>query len=239
VAEPSLKILQLRQLLAERFGQTDLTPCHNFPTGLPALDQIGLPSAAITEIVSDPAMGPGASLLLYGLLHAALRQGVRVMLIDGKDSFAPKGLPQAELNRLLWIRCHEAWEVIKAADLAVRDGNLPLVILLLTLNPANELRRIPATSWHRLHMLAEKSAVTLLAFTPKAQIGCARLRISVSGAFPLAAFHQDREELLPRQELHVERRRISKVAGALRAPVPSDSRAEPVATECDGYPFGF
>ena len=94
------------------------------------------------------------------------------------------------------MRCREAWEAIKAADLAVRDGNVPLVILLLTLNPAGELRRIPATAWHRLQMLAEKSAVTLLVFTPQAQIGCARLRLSVGGAFPLERLHVCRSELI-------------------------------------------
>ena len=94
-------------------------------------------------------------------------------------------LVQGELNRLLWIRSRDAWEAIKAADLAVRDGNVPLVLLLRTLNLPGELRRIPATVWDRLQMLAEKSAGTLLVFTPEAQIGCARLLLSVGGAFSL------------------------------------------------------
>ena len=123
----------------------------------------------MTEVVCS---GPGGALLLYGLLHAAL--GIeRVVLIDGKDSFAPKGLPPADLSRLLWTRCHHAGEAIKAADLTIRDGNIPLVVLLLTLNAVVELRKIPATAWHRLQMLAEKSAVTVLVFSPYAQVGCA------------------------------------------------------------------
>jgi hypothetical protein len=96
---------------------------------------------------------------------------------------------------------------MKAADLAVRDGNIPLVVLLLTLNPPAELRRIPATAWHRLQMLAEKSSVTLMVFTPQAQIGCARLRLSVSGTFPLEKLHECRRELLPTLEIQVARRR--------------------------------
>jgi hypothetical protein len=108
---------------------------------------------------------------------------------------------------LLWVRCRTAAEAIKAADLAVRDGNVPLVLLLLTLNPASELRRIPATAWHRLQMLAEKSAVTLLIFTPQAQVGCASLRLSVSGAFPLEALQQCRRDLLPSLRVNLERRR--------------------------------
>ncbi len=178
-----------------------------YATGLPVLDDHGLPRAALTEIVSSPAAGPGGGLLLYGLLNAALHKGERVILIDGTSGFDPRGLPQAALNRLLWTRCRTAWEAVKAADLAVRDGNVPLVVLLLMLQAPAELRRVPATAWHRLQMLCEKSAVTLLAFTPQAQIGCARLRLSAGGAFPLDRLHVCRDELLPALAVRVERRR--------------------------------
>ena len=202
------KIVQLRQLLAERVGKHVSAEMETFVTGLAALDHIGIPTASLTEIVSAPVTSPGSGLLLVALLHALLQKGQRVILIDGKSAFAPKSLPSADLKRLLWIRCRLAWEAIKAADLAVRDGNVPLVVILLTLNAAGELRRLPANAWHRLQMLAEKSAVTLLAFTPGAQIGCARLRLSVGGAFPLDRLHLCRDELIPGLKIHVERRRI-------------------------------
>jgi hypothetical protein len=210
MSAPPEKILQLRQLLAERFGRESIGEEICYSTGLPALDEIGVPRGALSELVTTPTAGPGGSLLLYGLLHAALRQGERVVLIDGKDSFAPKSLPQADLDRLVWVRCRDAGQAIKAADLVVRDGNVPLVIALLTLNPAGELRRIPPTAWQRLQLLAEKSGVTLLAFMPQAQIGCARLRISVSGAFPLARLHIARDELTAGLALRVERRRLER-----------------------------
>jgi hypothetical protein len=206
MAATSDKVLQLRQLLADRFGREVLPAEEAYRTGLPALDAAGIPRAALTEVVCS---GPGGALLLYGLLAAALGLE-RVVLIDGKDSFAPKGLPAADLERLLWTRCHHAWEAIKAADLTIRDGNIPLVVLLLTLNAATELRKIPATAWHRLQMLAEKSAVTVLVFSPHAQVGCARLRVSVNGAFPLTKLHCCRSELMPALHLQVERRRMSR-----------------------------
>jgi hypothetical protein len=114
---------------------------------------------------------------------------------------------------LLWTRCHHAWEAIKTADLTIRDGNIPLVILLLTLNSTSELRKIPATAWHRLQLLAEKSAVTVLVFSSHAQVGCARLRLSVSGAFPLAKLHRCRAELISKLNLQVERRRKGRERG--------------------------
>lgn len=206
----SEQVIQLRQLLAERFGPVDFTEEETYVTGFSPLDQCGLPRSALTEIVATPTSGPGGSLLLYGLLHAAIQKGERVILIDGASAFAPKGLPQAELNRLLWTRCRTATEAIKATDLVVRDGNIPLAVLLLTVNPTAELRRIAPNAWHRLQMLAEKSGVTLLAFTPSAQIGCARLRLVVGGAFPLERLHLLRTELLPALDIHVERRRVGR-----------------------------
>jgi len=203
----SPKIVELRQLLAERFGRTSVAQEESCQTGLPALDEMALPRGAVVEIVSGVRAAPSNGLLLYGLLHALLQRGERVALIDGKDAFAPKGLPQADLDRLLWIRCRAAGEAIKAADLAVRDGNVAWILLFLTLNSHSELRRIPATAWHRLQMLAEKSAVTLLAFTPQAQVGSARLRLSVGAAFPLTSLHRCRSDLLPELRLRVERRR--------------------------------
>ncbi len=206
----SEKVTQLRQLLSERFGAPKSEDKTTYLTGLSALDEIGLPQAAITEIVAPPSAGPGGALLLYGLLHRVLDKGSRVALVDAHDSFDPKGLKQDSLDRLLWSRCHNASEALKAADLIVRDGNLPLVILHMALNPVSQLRRVPSTSWHRLQMLAEKSAVTLLIVTPFAQVGCAQLRLGVSGAFPLHMLNLNWNELVPSMSLTVERRRTGR-----------------------------
>jgi hypothetical protein len=203
MASSSDTVLHLRQLLAERFGPGFSPEEKNFVTGLPVLDERGVPQGALTEIVSNASTGPGGSLLLYALLHAAIRGGQPVMLIDGKEAFAPKGLPPSDLNRLLWLRCRNAGQVIKAADLAIRDGNIPLVILLLTVNPPGELRKI----------LAEKSAVTVFVFSPDAQVGCARLRLTVGGSFPLEKLHGTRAGLLPSLSLRVERRKTGRGRG--------------------------
>jgi len=206
-ASRSDKILELKRLLADRFGESEIADEAVFHTGLPTLDGIGVPKGALSELVGS---GPGSTLLLHALLHAMLGRNERAILIDGKTGFAPTSLPQAELNRLLWVRCRNAGEAIKAADLAVRDGNLPLVVMLLSLNSASELRRISATAWHRLNVMAEKSGVALLVFTPQAQIGCARLRVLVGGAFPLERLHLLRSELIADVEVKVQRRRVGR-----------------------------
>jgi hypothetical protein len=203
-------VLQLRQLLTERFGAPSGRGEEVYLTGLPSLDEAGVARAALTEIVSSPASGAGGSLLLYSLLHACAERNERVMVIDGHDCFQPKALPQSDLQRLLWVRCHSAREVLQALDMAARDGNFPLILVLLTLNPLSELRRIPANAWHRVQMLAEKSASTVLVFTPFPQIGCARLRLSVGGDFPLCKLHRCRSELISELALNIERRRIER-----------------------------
>jgi hypothetical protein len=210
MASSSEKVLQLRQLLAERFGEASFSEEEAYRTDFPALDEIGVPRAAITEVVASPAARSGGTLLLYGLLHALAERNERIVIVDGRDSFQPKGLPQGDLQRLLWTRCATVKEALQAVDLAARDGNFPLVILLLMVNPATELRRIPGTAWHRLQMLVEKSAATLLVFTPFPQVGCARLRLSVGGDFPLRKLHRSRSQLLPTLRVQIERRRIER-----------------------------
>jgi hypothetical protein len=203
------KVLQLRQLLADHFGKPPSRPEECYISGLPLLDDLGIPRGALTEIVNS-SKAPGGSLLFYGLLHAAAGRNERVMVIDGKDAFQPKELPQSNLERLLWTRCQSGREVLQVADLAARDGNFPLLLIQLTLNPAADLTRVQSTAWHRLQMLAEKSAVTVLVFTAFPQVGCAQLRLSVGGAFPLRKLHHCRSELLPKLSLNVERRRIHR-----------------------------
>jgi hypothetical protein len=206
----SEKVLHLKQLLAERFGRHDQAVDETYLCGLSALDEVAIPRACLTEVVSSPFAGPGGTLLLVGLLRAAAQRGERVIVVDGKDAFEPKSLPQGDMQRLLWTRCRSTKEAFQAVDLAARDGNFPLIVFLLTLNSETELKRIPSTAWHRLQMLVEKSASTVFVFTPFAQVGCARLRLSVGGDFPLTKVHRRRSDLLPALRLNVERRRIER-----------------------------
>lgn len=199
------KILLLRRLLEEKHGSAALASSGSLDTGLESLDRFHLAKGSLTEVVAD-SRHPGGALLLAGLLAKAVPRH-RVALIDGRDAFDPIGMPEG--TAFLWIRCASAPQAVKAADLVVRDGNISLAIMLLTLNPASELRRIQANIWHRLQMLAEKSGTAFLVFTPSAQIGNARMRLSVSGHFPLGAIESTRNELEPRLALSVERRRYS------------------------------
>jgi hypothetical protein len=218
MASASEKVIQLRELLAEKFGRSELPADEFFCTGVPLLDETAIPRGAITEIVVPTRQGAGM-LLLCGLLHSLAKRNERVAVVDGKDSLHPCGLSQGDLQRVLWTRCYSAREAMQSVDLLVRDGNFPVVIVLLGLNASSELRRLPNATWHRLHMLAEKSATALMVFSSFPLVGCARLRLSAQADFPLGKLHILRSELATRLALQVERRRERNGDEAIRRAV--------------------
>ena len=114
---------------------------------------------------------------------AFLRQFAAV--IDGRDSFDAAALEPSTLSRLLWIRCHTAEEAVKAGDLVLRDGNLPVVLLDLALNPVAELRKIPAPTWYRFQRIVEQSTATFIVLTPQALIAPAEVRVTLTFASSL------------------------------------------------------
>jgi hypothetical protein len=189
----SSKIIDLRHLLAERFPQTVAVPAFRLSTGLPLIDDTiggGLPKGAITEL-SSPNISAGSALLICALLQTAHREGRFLALVDGRDSFDPAPLGNARLGNLLWIRCGKALEAIQAADFLLRDANFPLVVLDLVLNAADELRKIPQTSWYRLQRLVEATPTAFLVLTRTSMISSAQLKLSLDNAWRLADLEHD------------------------------------------------
>jgi hypothetical protein len=188
-------IVQLRQLLAERFPNVRMrldnsgksTAC--WPSGISQLDALldgGLPKSALTELVS-PHLSAGSGLVMHALLRKAGRRRQWVALIDGNDSFDPTAFENAALSRLLWVRCENATQALKAADFLLRDGNLSLAILDLRVNPGGQLQKIPASSWYRLQRCLEPRATALLVLTPRPLVGAANVRLQLQNQFPLGA----------------------------------------------------
>ena len=196
---PPLKagaIVDLRKLLGERFPQPIIPSASRLATGLPAIDGAiggGLPKGSITEL-SSSQVSAGSALLLYALLQNAQRDGYFLALVDGRDSFDPSalgGLGNRRLRNLLWVRCTKALDAVKAADLLLRDGNFPLVVLDLVLNASEELRKIPQTSWYRLQRLVETAPTAFLVLTRASIISSAQLKLSLDNAWTLADLEQD------------------------------------------------
>ena len=193
---PSGKIVDLRKLLAERFPQPPFPAATRLATGLSFVDQAiggGLPRGAITELIS-PQISAGSASFIQALLQAAHRDRYFLALIDGRDSFDPSALAElgkVRLRNLLWVRCSKALKALKAADLLLRDGNFPLVIIDLVLNPPEELRKIPQTTWYRLQRLVKLSPTACLVLSRHGMVSSAQLKIILENSWSLETFQED------------------------------------------------
>jgi len=94
------------------------------------------------------------------------------------------------LHQLLWVRCVQALEGVKAADLLLRDGNFPLVILDLILNPPQELRKIPQTTWYRLQRLVESMSTACLVLTRYEMVSSAQLKVVLENSWNLESLEK-------------------------------------------------
>lgn len=187
-------IVDLRKFLAERFPQTQAPrAAARLITGWDCLDRAtdgGLPQGAITEVITQ-RISAGSASLIHALFRGAQRDGFFIALIDGGDSFNPESLDNNCLRHLLWVRCGKAFEAVKAADLLLRDGNFPLVIVDLVFNPAEELRKIPQTSWYRLQRLVESVPTACLVLSRQSMVSSAQLKIVLENSWKLETLEKD------------------------------------------------
>src|SRR5436853_7798192 len=186
-------VVDLRKLLAERFPHPAPTPASILSTGVQFLDQTiggGFPQSAITELIA-PKLSAGSASLIHALLRNAQRDQHFIALIDGSDSFDPGSSDNPTLQHLLWVRCRKAFDAVKAADFLLRDGNFPLVIVDLVLNSAEELRKIPQTSWYRLQRLVEAVPTACLVVNRQSAVSSAQLKIVLENSWTLADLEKE------------------------------------------------
>ena len=173
-------------------------------SGFSWLDLLQLSRGAITEVVASSASA-GAGLLVSGLLQRESACRELTALVDGCDAFDPWSLTAAAMERVLWVRCREPNQAIRASDLLLRDGNIPLVILDVQMHSPRAVQGLPSSVWHRLRMLAEKSGVTLCAFTPARSVACARTRVRLEQHFDLMDQYRERSTLLASLPMQMDR----------------------------------
>src|SRR5215475_6739687 len=207
----SAKIIDLRKLLTERFPHIAVTTPTRLFTSLSFLDEQisgGLPRGAITELIS-PQISAGSASLIHALIHCAYRDNYFVALIDGRDSFDPFGVENPRLQHLLWVRCRKASEAIRAADLLLRDGNFPLVIVDLVLNAPEELRKIPQTNWYRLQQLVEVLPTACLVLTRYEMVSSAQLKLVLENSWDIQTIES--EDALSRLRIVIKRSHLPEV----------------------------
>jgi hypothetical protein len=205
------KIIDLRNLLAIRFPQAPMSVGTRLVTGLASLDQPiggGLPKGEITELIT-PRGSAGSASLIHAFIHGVYRDQYFVALIDGRDSFDPCALPNSILRQLLWVRCTNALEAIKAADLLLRDGNFPLVIVDLIFNSAEELRKIPQTTWYRFQRLVESVPTACLILTRYEMVSSAQLKLVLENSWNLETL--EKQDAISQLRIVVKRSHLKSV----------------------------
>jgi hypothetical protein len=164
-----------------------------------------LPKGALTEVVSE-RRGCGSALLMTAFIRQAFQEKQFAAVVDGNDSLDVTQI-ENDLSRLLWVRCQTANEALKATDLLLRDGNLPLVLLDLAANPAAQIRKIPAPTWYRFQRLVEQTSSVCVVLTPRAMVSPARVRIELRSQFSITALESDQDELLRELKLEISETR--------------------------------
>jgi hypothetical protein len=183
----------LRSLVAEKFPPSPRRWNGRLLTGCPPFDQKdGFPQGAITEVCGSAA---GGSLLLAALVNAAMRDGFFIALIDAVNSFEPSDWAEEHLRRILWVMCEAAAPAMRAADILLRDGNLPVVILDLQMLPAGQLRRIPVSTWHRFQRVLEPAGTVFVVLSSQPLVESVPVRIAIHTELSLEAMHLPRAVL--------------------------------------------
>jgi recombination protein RecA len=161
------------------------------PSGLREIDSLiaplgGLPRGALTEIFGPDSSGR-TSLLLTLLAQITAREEV-CALVDSTDAFDPHSARAAgvELSRLLWARCSNLEQTLKATELLLAGGGFGLVAVDLGDVPPREARRVPLACWFRFRRVVERTP-TVLVFLEQAPYAktCASLVLRLEPAAAL------------------------------------------------------
>jgi hypothetical protein len=182
------------------------------PTGIADLDarlRGGMPRGQLSEIVGPRSSGRLA--IVVSTLAAATARGEAVALVDPLDMFDPVSADATfqhdhgggiDFSRMLWVRgeptsssrvslsCEYGTlqksldRAVKAVNLILQAGGFGVVVLDLAEIGPHVLRRLPFTTWLRLHRVIEGSetACVLIGSEPIARsAGGVCLQLTTAG----------------------------------------------------------
>jgi len=146
------------------FTYRDRKVMETVSAGIPAVDSLagGLPRGGLTEICGPPCSGR-TSLLLSALASRTAEAEV-CALVDGRDGFDPHAAEAAgvELKQLLWVRCRNIDQALRATDLLLQGGGFGLIALDLSDIPPETTRHVPLHVWFRFRRAVEDSPTVLM-----------------------------------------------------------------------------
>lgn len=135
------------------------------PSGVPEIDRLtgGLPRGGLTEICG-PA-GSGRTSVLMAAMTARMEASEVCALVDARDAFDPHSAAEAgvRLEQLLWVRCRNVDQALRAADLLIQGGGFGLIAVDLGDTPTRLARAIPLPVWFRMRRAVENTPTILVA----------------------------------------------------------------------------
>jgi len=154
----------LRGRIASPFAYRDRNTFELVSTGIPELDALvgGLPRGAMTEICG--AACSGRTSLLLSALASRTVDGEACALVDARDSFDPLTGNAAgiALEKLLWVRCQNIEQALRATDLLIQAGGFGMVAVDLSDVPTKTVRQVPLNAWFRFRRAVEDTPTILL-----------------------------------------------------------------------------
>jgi hypothetical protein len=171
-------------------------------TGISAVDQLagGLPRGCLTEVFGG--ISSGITSLLQAALAARTANAEVCALVDAQDSFDPACAQFAgvSLQQLLWVRCRNVDQALRAADLLLHGGGFSLVAVDLSGAPACLVRQIPLSFWFRLRRTVENTPTILLVLSRESNAKtCASLVLRMERA---AARWSLKDRQYPSRDFH-------------------------------------
>jgi hypothetical protein len=85
-------------------------------------------------------------------------------LVDARDSFDPLTANAAgiALDKLLWVRCQNIDQALRAMDLLIQAGGFGMVAVDLSDVPTKTVRQVPLNAWFRFRRAVEDTPTILL-----------------------------------------------------------------------------
>lgn len=178
--------LQVESSLAARvaspFQYRERPAVETVSTGVPPIDRLtgGLPRGSLTEIYGPPCSGRTS--LLISALAARTAASEVCALVDARDAFDPHSAEAAgvSLQQLLWVRCRDIDQALRATDLLIQGGGFGMIALDLGDTPPRTVRYVPLQVWFRFRRSVENTPTIFLVLEQESNAKtCASLVLSL------------------------------------------------------------
>jgi recombination protein RecA len=206
--------LALAGRVAAPFTYRDRKIIETVSAGIPEIDSLagGLPRGGLTEICG-PSCSGRTSLLLSALAERTAHAEV-CALVDGRDAFDPESAEAAgvELKQLLWVRCRNIDQALRATDLLLQGGGFGLVAVDLSDIPPETVRYVPLNAWFRFRRAVEDTPTILLLLEQEANAKtCASLVLRLEAEPARWTFTREAADT---REIVVLENRVREIRGA-------------------------